>query len=162
MRNHHFKRPAVTLLIVTLLPACQAERASPPEPDLTAFATGYAAAWSGGDPAPLASFYAGDGTLKVNDGEPSVGREAITETARGYMTAFPDMVVRLVELRETGDTVEFHWHWTGTHTGPGGTGSAVDLRGYEVWTLDENGLILVSLGRFDADEYQRQLEAGVP
>ena len=128
--------------------------------DLTDFATRYAEAWSSQDPVALASFYALNGSLRVNDGEPSVGREAVTESARGFMTAFPDMIVRLVELRRTDDYVEFHWHWTGTNTGPDGTGNAVDLRGYEKWTLGDDGLILESLGHFDDAEYQRQVNAG--
>jgi S-methylmethionine-dependent homocysteine/selenocysteine methylase len=36
---------------------------------------------------------------------------------------------------------------------------AVDLRGYEVWTPDEDGLIPESHGRVDDAEYQRQLNA---
>lgn len=127
--------------------------------DLTEFATRYAAAWSSQDPATLASFYADNGSITVNDGEPSVGRDAVEETARAFMTGFPDMVVRLVELRQEGGHVVFHWHWTGTNTGPGGTGNAVDIQGYEEWTLDSDGLILKSLGHFDEAEYQRQLNA---
>lgn len=127
--------------------------------DLTEFATRYAAAWSSQDPVTLASFYADNGSITVNDGEPSVGRDAVEETARAFMTGFPDMVVRLVELRQEGGHVVFHWHWTGTNTGPGGTGNAVDLQGYEEWTLDSDGLILKSLGHFDEAEYQRQLNA---
>jgi hypothetical protein len=76
------------------------------------------------------------------------------------MSAFPDMVVKLVELRQVNNQVQFHWHWTGTYTGPGGNGNAVDLRGYEQWTLDDDGLILQSLGHYDETEYQRQLNAG--
>ena len=123
--------------------------------DLTEFATRYAAAWSSQNPAALASFYAEHGSLQVNDGQPAVGRAAIAATARDFMAAFPDMVVRLVELRQRGDHVEFHWHWTGTNTGPGGTGRTVDLRGFERWTLDDRGLILESLGHMDDAEYQR-------
>ena len=129
-------------------------------PELTEFATRYASAWSSQDAVAFASFYAENGSLRINDGEPSVGRDAVTETAHGFMTAFPDMVVRLVELRKTDDYIEFHWHWTGTNTGPDGTGNAVDLRGYEQWTLDDDGLILESLGHLDDAEYQRQLNAG--
>lgn len=126
-------------------------------PELTEFAKRYATAWSSQDPVAFGMFYAENGLLKVNDGEPSVGRAAVVATARAFMTAFPDMVVRLVELRRTGEQVEFHWHWTGTNTGPGGTGNAVDLRGYEVWTLGDDGLIVESLGHYDEAEYQRQL-----
>ena len=127
-----------------------------PNVDLTNFATRYAAAWSGKDPVAFAAFYDENGSLIVN-GSASVGRAAITETARAYMAAFPDMVVRLDSLRESDGAKIFHWRWTGTNTGPGGTGRAVDLRGYERWTIGSNGLILESDGHFDNDEYQRQL-----
>jgi len=72
-----------------------------------------------------------------------------------------DMVVRMVEVRQEGGYIESHWHWTGTNTGPEGTGNAVDLRGYEQWTFDGDGLILESLGHLDDVEYQRQLNAGI-
>ncbi len=127
---------------------------------LKQFAVEYAAAWSSQAPENLASHYAENGVLQINDGDPSVGREAVTETARSFMAAFPDMVVNLVELKRVDDQVQFHWHWTGTYTGPGGNGNAVDLRGYEQWTLNDEGLILKSLGHYDENEYQRQLDAG--
>jgi len=149
-----------TIGIFAFLSACQPKEQKTDSIDLTDFATRYAAAWSSQDPEELASFYAENGSLRVNDDEPSIGRKAVTETARGFMTAFPDMVVRLVELRESDDYVEFHWHWTGTNTGPGGTGNMVDLRGYEQWTLDGDGNIVESLGHFDDVEYQQQLNAG--
>lgn len=128
--------------------------------ELTNFATRYAAAWSSQDPAAFALFYADDGSLRINNGEPSVGREAVEQTARDFMTAFPDMVVSLVDVRQEGSYINFHWHWTGTNTGPDGTGNAVDLRGYEQWTFDGEGLILESLGHLDDVEYQRQLIGG--
>jgi len=148
------------VVCLVLLAACQPKEKEKNVVELTEFATRYAAAWSSQDPIAFASFYAENGSLRINDDEPAKGRDAVTEMARGFMTAFPDMVVRLVELRPTGDHVEFHWHWTGTNTGPGGTGNAVDLRGYEQWTLDDDGLILESLGHLDDVEYQRQLNAG--
>jgi hypothetical protein len=58
---------------------------------------------------------------------------------------------------ESGATA-FHWTWTGTNTGPGGTGKAVNLTGYERWTFSADGLILKSDGHFDNDEYQCQLK----
>ena len=144
---------------LVLLSACQATEEQIDMEELTQFATRYAAAWSNQDPVAFASFYAENGSFPINDGEPSIGRDAIEETARSFMTAFPDMEVRLVELRQTNNHVEFHWHWTGTNTGPGGTGNAVDLRGYEQWTLDKDGLILEMRGTMDDAEYQRQLHA---
>ena len=132
----------------------------PPE-DRTSFATRYAAAWSGKDPVKFGEFYDENGSLVVN-GSASVGRAAITETARSYMAAFPDMVVRLDSLREESGETVFHWTWTGTNTGPGGTGKGVHLSGYERWTIGANGLIVKSDGHFDNDEYQRQLKGESP
>ena len=129
--------------------------------DLHEFATRYAAAWSGKDPVKFGAFYDENGSLIVN-GAASVGRAAIVETARAYMAAFPDMVVRLDSLRSEQAETVFHWTWTGTNTGPGGTGNAVNLRGYERWTIGANGLIAKSDGHFDNDEYQRQLHGNAP
>jgi steroid delta-isomerase-like uncharacterized protein len=129
---------------------------------LTDFATRYAAAWSSQDPARLASFYAEDGSLRVNAGAPSVGRAAITATAQGFMTAFPDMVVKLDRVSQEGSHAIFRWIWTGTNNGPGGTGRAVRISGYEEWTLAADGLIAESRGHFDEVEYQRQLKTGAP
>ena len=128
---------------------------------LTDFAIRYAAAWSGKDPVKFASFYEENGSLIVN-GAASVGRAAITATARAYMAAFPDMVVKLDSLRQENNNTVFHWTWTGTNTGPGGTGRAVNLHGYERWTIGANGLIEKSDGHFDNDEYQRQLKGTSP
>lgn len=153
--------PGRTLFLMALpfLFACEPEKASDDVDALTEFATRYAVAWSSQDPAALAAFYAEDGSLTVNDGTPAVGRSAVEETARSFMTAFPDMVVRLDRLESGGDSVIFHWHWTGTYTGPGGNGAAVDIRGYEEWTLNDDGNIQQSLGHYDEAEYQRQLAA---
>jgi uncharacterized protein (TIGR02246 family) len=125
--------------------------------ELIDFATRYAAAWSSQDPATLASFYTVGGSLTVNDGPPSVGRAAVTETARSFMNAFPDMVVQLDRVRVEGDSIVFHWIWTGTNTGAGGTGKHVDIRGYEEWTFGVEGLIAQSKGHYDEAEYHRQL-----
>jgi len=86
-----------------------------------------------------------------------VGRAAIEKTAGDFMTAFPDMVVELTKLERDGDRLVFRWRWTGTNTGPAGTGNAVDLNGYEVWTMDVDGLIAESLGHYDEAEYRRQV-----
>jgi hypothetical protein len=138
-------------------PSCRQPRGDPmTAEDRTSLAMRYAAAWSGQDPVRFGEFYAENGSLIVN-GSASVGRAAIVETARSYMAAFPDMLIRLDALREEPDATVFHWTWTGTNTGPGGTGRAVHLSGLERWTLRADGLILKSDGRFDADEYQRQL-----
>ena len=129
--------------------------------ELQHFAQDYAAAWSSGDPRRVAAFFAENGSLSINGGTPSVGRDAVAADARGFMTAFPDMVVSFDALVVTDVGPEFHWTLTGTNTGPGGTGNHVRVRGYEVWRIGPDGLIAESNGHFDADEYRRQLEHGM-
>jgi uncharacterized protein (TIGR02246 family) len=119
---------------------------------------GYTAAWCSQDATSVAAFYAADGSLKINDGQASVGRVAITAAAQGFMSAFPDMVVAMDALEVDGERAVYRWTLTGTNTGPGGTGRAVKISGFEEWRLGEDGLIAESLGRFDAEEYQRQLD----
>ena len=144
-----------------LFAACATEQ-QPMDRDLTDLGGRYAAAWSSQNPEQLASFYAEDGSLIVNGGAPSTGRAAIAAKAQSFMTAFPDMVVTLERMDKHGDHPVFRWIWTGTNTGPGGTGKFVRITGYEEWTLDSNGLITTSDGHYDEAEYQRQLKVGAP
>jgi ketosteroid isomerase-like protein len=126
--------------------------------DMKSFATRYTAAWCSQDPASVAAFFAENGSLKINDGAPSIGRAAITEAARGFMSAFPDLVVEMDGLDRKGDGYIYRWTLIGTNTGPGGTGNKVRISGFEEWTIGTDGLIVGSLGHFDAADYKRQLE----
>jgi predicted ester cyclase len=128
---------------------------------ITQFAKRYADAWCSHNPGSVAAFFAESGSLKVNDNAPAIGRAAITEIARGFMRDFPDMIVTFDKLEPRRDATAFHWTLTGTNTGPGGTGNRVRISGYELWKIDNNGLIAESKGRFDSEEYERQLKHGV-
>jgi hypothetical protein len=77
------------------------------------------------------------------------------------MTAFPDMVVTMDRLNLDVADIEYHWTLTGTNMGPGGTGRAVRISGYEEWRMGAGGLIDESRGHFDEAEYRRQLNGGV-
>jgi len=57
--------------------------------DLEEFAMRYAKAWCSQNPESVASFFAEGGSLSVNDDAPAVGRTAIAEVARSFMTAVP-------------------------------------------------------------------------
>jgi uncharacterized protein (TIGR02246 family) len=120
----------------------------------------YTEAWCSQDPTRVASFFVEGGSLTINDGTPAVGREAITVAARGFMTAFPDMVVAMDGVDLDGDRAVYRWTLTGTNTGPGGTGHPVRINGYEEWSVGPDGLIAESRGHFDAADYQRQLGGG--
>jgi predicted ester cyclase len=129
--------------------------------ELTNFAKRYAKVWCSQNPESVAAFFAENGSLSVNDGPPAVGRAAIAEVARGFMRDFLDMNVMFDKLESRGDATAFHWTLTGTSTGPGGTGKRVQISGYELWKIDNNGLIGESKGHFDSADYDRQLKVGV-
>src|SRR5256885_8359544 len=116
------------------------------------FARRYTAAWCSGDPATVAEHYAPEGSLTINGGTASVGRAAITEAARSFMVAFPDMQVLMDDLCLEGEKAEYHWTLVGTNAGPGGTGHRVRFTGFEEWTFGDDGLITESLGHFDQAE----------
>ena len=117
------------------------------------FAQRYTEAWCSQNPEKVAAFYAKTGTISVNGGPPV----SIAEVARGFMRDFPDMVVTFDKLENLPIGIEFHWTFTGTNTGPGGTGNPVKISGYELWKIDKDGLIRESKGHFDDAEYARQL-----
>jgi uncharacterized protein (TIGR02246 family) len=127
--------------------------------ELLGLARAYTEAWCSQDPARVAAHYAPQGSLTINDGTPAVGREAITEAARSFMDAFPDLIVEMYELRLQGEAPEYHWTLVGTNTGPGGTGRRIRISGYEEWTIGDNGLIGASLGHYDQADWDRQLAA---
>jgi hypothetical protein len=127
--------------------------------DLNHFAARYTAAWCSQNPASVASFFEEQGSLKINDGPPAIGRGAITSAAQSFMTAFPDLLVRMDRLAVRGANADYHWTLQGTNTGPGGTGNFVRISGFEQWRFGSDGLIAESIGHFDAADYQRQLNA---
>jgi SnoaL-like polyketide cyclase len=108
----------------------------------------------------VAENYGPDGSLPINDGPPSVGRPAITEAARSFMVAFPDMQVLMDDFLVQAENAEYRWTLVGANTGPGETGRRVRNSGFEEWTIGDEGLIAASLGHYNQAEYDRQLEHG--
>jgi alanine dehydrogenase len=121
----------------------------------------YTAAWCSQDPASVATLFSPNGSRRVNHDDPALGRNAIAEVARGFMTAFPDMQVRMDDLVFQNSRIVYRWTLTGSNTGPGGKGHRVRISGFEEWKIGADGLIVESQGHFDAAAYQRQLEGGV-
>jgi|SRR5579859_1476302 len=126
------------------------------------FATRYTAAWCSQNPEAVAAFFSPNGSLRINDAAPSVGRAALIEAVRGFMTAFPDLRISMKDVIPRGSRVEYHWTLEGANTGPRGTGKKVRITGYEEWKFGADGLIEDSLGHFDATDYERQLRHGAP
>jgi hypothetical protein len=128
--------------------------------NLRDFARRYTAAWCSQDAASVAAFFAPNGSLRVNEDAPAVGRAAITEVARGFMTAFPDLQVLMDDLSVDGYGAVYQWTLVGTNAGPGGTGRGVRISGFEEWRIGPDGLIAESLGHFDSEDYRRQVASG--
>lgn len=120
--------------------------------EIRKFAERYSTAWSSNDPEKVAAFYAKGGLISVNGGPPA----PIVEVARGFMTDFPDMKVGCDKVEQHTDEVAFHWTFTGVYNA---TGNRVQISGYELWKIDDNGLISQSRGHFDVDDYERQIGA---
>ena|ERR1700676_4970436 len=129
--------------------------------ELNKLAKRYAEAWCSQDPERVAAFFAERGSITINNGPPAAGRAAIAKEAQAFMTTFPDMIVTMDKVSPDSDGTKFHWTLTGTNTGPGGTGKRVRISGYELWKIDNDGLIAESKGHFDSAEYERQLKEGV-
>lgn len=129
--------------------------------DMKLFARGYAQVWGSQKPGFVAAFFAEDGELTINNGSTAKGTGAITDIAKGFMDAFPDMKVSLDSLTTDTDKTQFHWTLTGTNNGINGNGNKVSISGYEEWTMNDDGLIQTSKGYYDEEEYKRQLEFGI-
>lgn len=130
-----------------------------PKPDAVAdMARRYAAAWSAHVPADVAAFYAEDGRITINDGDPIIGRAALTEMVAGFYSEFPDIVVHLDLVRAAGAHAIFPWTLEGTHAR---TRNTVRVSGWEGWTLNDACEIVASRGYFDAAEYERQIAEGI-
>ena len=151
-------RGATLLLALLTLTHCKPKDKAMDAAALQDFATRYTAAWCSQHPESVAAFFEEAGSLTINDGRPSVGRAEITASAAGFMTAFPDLVVRMDTLEASGSRAIYRWTLTGTNTGPGGSGRPVTISGHEEWTIGDEGLIAASLGHFDAADYARQVQ----
>jgi nuclear transport factor 2 (NTF2) superfamily protein len=122
--------------------------------ELSEFAARYAKAWCSQNPERVAAFFAKNASLIVNGGPPTPA----LEIARGFMRDFPDMIITFDKLEPRDDATAFHWTLTGIHRE---SGNHVRISGYELWTIDNAGLIAESSGHFDAADYERQLK-GAP
>jgi len=122
------------------------------------FARSYTEAWCSHDPARVAAHYVPGGTIAINGGKPT----EVTEVASSFIAAFPDIQVFMDDVVFDDDAVEYHWTFTGTNTGPGGTGNRVQISGFEQWAFADDGLVARSQGNYDRAEYDRQVAHNAP
>ena len=129
--------------------------------EIQSMAESYAAAWSSGDSARVASHYEDSGTIAINDGDPIEGRAAVQQMVEDFYAQVPGLTVRLdvkFAIKTAGDNAVFHWTLEGTHAE---TGKTMQISGWEEWALSPSCKVQTSRGRFDPDEYDRQVREGV-
>lgn len=115
----------------------------------------YTDAWNSKVPESVAAFYQPGGRISINRGDPWVDREGVTAMAAGFHADVPDLVLRCDGIRSAGNHVVYLWTFSGHHAQ---TGNPVKVNGWEEWELTDELKVTSSLGWFDADDYQRQVE----
>ena len=119
-------------------------------------ANAYTEAWCSRSGEAVASFFAENGVSIINAGEPTVGRTAIAEAMSAFFVEFPDLVLRMDDLRTGGYQAIYLWTLVGTHRE---TDNFVKVPGWQNWLLSDDLLIVKADGGFDAVDYQRQIDS---
>lgn len=116
-------------------------------------AAAYTAAWNSKSAEAVASFYAEDGEIIINRGEPWSGRARVQDMAAGFYADVPDLTLTCDDLRVSGNHAIFVWTFTGHDAA---TGKPLNIKGWEEWELNADLRVAASRGWFDAEEYARQ------
>lgn len=113
----------------------------------------YTAAWNSKSAAAVASFFAEDGEIIINRGEPWTGRSRVQDMASGFYVDVPDLTLSCDDVRCSGNHVIYVWTFTGHDAS---TGKPLHIRGWEEWELNDQLKVVASRGWFDAEDYARQ------
>ena len=123
--------------------------------DASKMAEDYTAAWNSKSAEAVASFFAEDGEIVINRGEPWKGRSRVADMAAGFYADVPDLTLTCDDVRLAGTHVLYAWTFTGHDAG---TGNPLTIRGWEEWDIGDDLKVIASRGWFDADDYGRQVE----
>lgn len=121
--------------------------------EIERLAADYTAAWNSKSAAAVASFFAEDGEIIINRGDPWAGRSRVQDMADGFYADVPDLALTCDDLRSSGNHVVYIWTFTG-HDAT--TGNPLTIRGWEEWELGDDLKVIASRGWFDSDDYARQ------
>ena len=121
-------------------------------------AEAYTEAWCSRSGEKVASFFSEDATSTINKGKPSIGRAAIAETMGAFFVEFPDLVLRMDDLRTGGNQAIYFWTLEGTNSE---TGNFVRIPGWQNWVFSDDQMIVEADGGYDAKEYERQIQEGI-
>lgn len=120
-----------------------------------ALAANYTAAWNAKSAAVVASFFAENGSIVINLGEPWEGRAGVQDMAAGFYADVPDLNLTCDDVRFSGNHVVFVWTFTG-HDAT--TNQPLNIRGWEELDLDSDMKVSASRGWFDAVDYAKQAQ----
>lgn len=95
---------------------------------VTKMAREYTQAWNSKSADAVASFYAEDGEIIINRGEPWTGRARVAEMAAGFYADVPDLSLVCDDVRCAESHVLYVWTFTG-HDAK--TGNPLKIRGWE-------------------------------
>jgi uncharacterized protein (TIGR02246 family) len=121
-----------------------------------AMAAAYTEAWNSGSPEAVAAYFAPEGRIVINRGQPWIGRRGIADMAAGFFADVPDLKLVCDAVRCAGDHVAYFWTFAGTHAT---TGSVLRISGWEEWDLNPDLKVIASRGWYDAADYERQTGA---
>jgi len=121
-------------------------------------AEAYTQAWCSRSCENVASFFSENATSIINKGEPTIGKAAIAEAMGAFFIEFPNLVLRVDDLRTGGNQAIYFWTLEGTNSA---TGQFVRIPGWQNWVLSDDLLIVEADGGFDAEEYERQVQEGI-
>ncbi|MEH6360296.1 MAG: nuclear transport factor 2 family protein [Amylibacter sp.] len=126
--------------------------------DCNKFVEEHFKAWNRFTPEKVAESYTIDACFTINRGEPMNGRIEIATMVSGFMSEFPDMVLKCETVMIADHHMVYGWTFEGHHKE---TKKFVSIKGWEEWDFDENMKVKSSLGWYDAQEYERQVAEGV-
>jgi hypothetical protein len=106
----------------------------------------------------VAAFFSENAVSIINKGQATIGRAAIADAMGAFFVEFPDLILRMDDLRTGGNQAIFIWTLEGTNSE---TGQFVRIPGWQNWVLSEELLIVEADGGFDVLEYDRQVQEGV-
>ena len=121
--------------------------------ELQKLAVDYCSAWNSGSAAAVASFFACDGGIVINNGDPWQGRDRVMAMAEGFFADVPDLCLTCDDIRGSGAHALLVWTFTGHDAA---SGRALFIHGWEEWDLGPDMKVTQSRGWFDAEDYGRQ------
>lgn len=121
--------------------------------DVQRMAAAYTAAWNSKSADAVASFYAIEGEIIINRGEPWTGRSRVRDMAAGFHADVPDLTLTCDDVRCSGSHAIYVWTFIGHDAA---TGKPLNIRGWEEWELNDELKVVASRGWFDANDYAIQ------